>query len=96
MFDEDNPFRTDRSKVSHSLYIVQFGSLNLLLQKKTFRKMAERGTDLWVSQKLTAVILLLCSFSRTLVFYFPLVPWPMKCQVLGHLNNIRHGFPFVE
>lgn len=38
------------------------------------------------------IIVLLCSFSGTVVFGFPLGLCPTQSQVLGHLSSIRHGF----
>lgn len=42
------------------------------------------------------VILLLCSFNRTVTFGFPICPWPIYSQVLGHLSSVRHGINPME
>lgn len=36
------------------------------------------------------------SFSRAVVFGFPLGPWPIESQILGHPNNVRHGFYILK
>lgn len=48
------------------------------------------------SRMLLKVMLLLRSFSRTIVFGFPLGPWPIQSQVLGYHRNIRYGFHIME
>lgn len=59
--------------------------------------MVETHTPLWVQQNvISRVILLLCSFSRTIIFCFAICPWPIQPQGLGHLSNVRHGFHHAE
>lgn len=40
------------------------------------------------------VILLLCSFCRIIVF--PLGPWLVQSQVLGHFSDVSNGFHLME
>lgn len=40
--------------------------------------------------------LFLCSSSRTIIFDFPLGPWPSQSQVLGLLCSVRHEFHHTE
>lgn len=37
------------------------------------------------------VMLLVYFLSKRVVFDFPLVPWPILSDVLGHLNSAGHG-----
>lgn len=72
------PFSSECFKVSQSLHITW--SLYLLLSAAG-RNCSEVGKSL----------LLLFSFSRTVVFGFHL-----PSQVLGHLSDVRHGFHLLE
>lgn len=42
------------------------------------------------------VILSLCSFSRIVVFGFPVGAWLSWSQVFGHLNSVGYGFQLMR
>lgn len=58
--------------------------------------MAEQDTIYQPNRISSGVIWLLLSFSRTLLFGFPLDPWNIYSQVLEHPRNIRYRLYLIE
>ena len=90
--DEDISFRTKSSNVSAHCPIKGLCIGSHLLEVSLM--MAKWDADLWVQQKSLEIILLLCSFTRTIGF--PLGPLPIKAQVLGHSDSVRHGSHLMD
>lgn len=98
-FDGDSPFRDQCSKVSHALH-------NVCLWVSVFVAICSRRKHLWwwMSKELIyeynrmslQVISSLCSFSRAVVFDFPLGPQPIEFQDLHHPSSTGHGFHFID
>jgi hypothetical protein len=56
---------------------------------------AERKPVYEYSRMSLGIFLLLCSFSKIVVFGFTLGPWPSE-WLLGHISSVRHGFHLME
>lgn len=94
-FDENIPFKTMNSEVSHTL-------CNVWLWVSVFVPCAARGSSSdegWAglykySRMSSEVLLFLCSFRRTVVFGFPVGPF--QSRVLGHPNVLGMGMGSVS
>lgn len=75
-FDADTSFRTECSKVWHSLPFVQsWVSICSHLQQEEASLIVGKTSIYNYNNMPLDIILLLCSFSRTIVFDFPLGLW---------------------
>lgn len=93
----DIPFRTECSK-SLTLQIVQVwvsALFPIYWRKKLLWWQLSETLTYGYTKMSPRVILLPCSFSRTIVFGSPLGVWPLLSQVLGYFNSVRHVC-FVE
>lgn len=92
-----HPLRVVNSKVHHSLHIVQ---LSLFVPVYCTRKAVWCGLSKALicgySNMSLGAILLLCSFIRIIVVDFPLSPWPLWFQVLGHSGIVRYWYHLLE
>lgn len=76
-----DPFSTESSKVSYSIFtlcpVVAVSICSYLLQKETSLMLVDKTLFYEYSRMSLGVIILLCSFSRTVVFGFTLGSWPI-------------------
>lgn len=91
------PIRTECLRVSqHIVHLWVFVFVSVCCWRKLLGWWLSKALISKHSRVSLGVILSVHSFSRIVVFGFPLGPWPIWSEVLGHLISVRHGFHLLE